>query len=186
MSDAPCFPVHEREGSFAAMAPREASPSPSASAPATRRKIERAHGYVVRVEGEEGEVARCGELRGFYVASRALADPRAPAPLSLVLLAPEGERWDAFERWAEDAEQARRRVTLERCSDGREILVIATLYAYGRGVEPVLAVESITAPQARGAPDRPSSTDLTRSGVHRKIDVAQILACLGERSADED
>ncbi|MEO7329893.1 MAG: hypothetical protein ABI193_15045 [Minicystis sp.] len=136
---------------------------PGASSP----KVERVYGYRIEVEGLPS--LRCGEIRGFFEAARALRDPRAPAPARLVLLAPEGEGWPALDLWAEDAAQVRRRVTLHRCVDGREIAVIATLAVYGRGAETVLSVESIA-----GSP-RALSSPLTRSGVHRKVDLAAVL-----------
>ena len=157
-------------------APAVSDPPPHASSP-TRQSIaaspraERSYGYRVEIEGLPP--LRCGEIRGFFEAARALREARAPAPSCLSLLAPEGDGWPSLDAWAEDAAQVRRRVTLHRCVDDREIVVIATLSAYGSGVETALSVESIAGPpRAAGSP-------LTRSGVHRKVDVAALLAGLG-------
>jgi hypothetical protein len=158
--------------------PSSRAPSPAGRSAAPGPKVERSYGYRVEVEGLPP--LRCGEIRGFFEAARALREPRAPEPSRLVLLAPEGEGWSGLDAWAEDAGQVRRRVTLHRCVDGREIVVIATLAAYGGGVETVLAVESIA-----GAP-RAAVSPLTRSGVHRKVDVAALLAALGAGAALEE
>lgn len=141
--------------------PRERSPKPPGKRP-------RDHGYRVTLDGEEP--LRCGEIRGFYEATRALVDRRAPMPELLVLLALEGERWPALERWAEDSAQVRRALVLRRCTDGLEIKAIATLSAYGRGVVPALALESVTPCPVRAL------ASLTRSGVHRKVEIEALLA----------
>lgn len=141
-------------------------------------RAERVHGYRIEVEGL-GPL-RCGEIRGFHEAARAAREPRAPAPTQLVLLAPEGDGWSDLDAWAEDVAQVRRRVTIERCTDGRAIVVIATLSVYGRGMETALSLESIAAaPPALASP-------LTRSGVHRLVDVAAALAVLAARAPDDE
>ena len=121
---------------------------------------------------------RCGEIRGFHEAARAACEPRAPAPTHLVMLAPEGQRWSELDAWAEDTAQVRRRVTVQRCTDGRAIEVIATLAVYGWGMETVLAVESIVnSPHGAVA-------SLTRSGVFRMVDIAAALAEMAEGAPD--
>jgi hypothetical protein len=105
-------------------------------------------------------------VSGFREAVAAAQDPRAPTPLRLSLVSPDEEAAAWLERWSEDVEQVRRRVTVRR-ADGVEITVVATLASYGDGVPTSLAVESIR-PLQGGA--------ILRSGVHPRAEVEAAIA----------
>ena len=96
----------------------------------------------------------------------AAEDPRAPTPARLVLVGPDEETCAWLDRWSEDVEQVRRRLTLRR-ADGLEVSLVATLASFGCGVATSLAVESIQ-PLAGGA--------ILRSGVHSRAEVEAALA----------
>jgi hypothetical protein len=87
-----------------------------------------------------------------------------------VIVAPEEDALAWAEQWSEDAEQVRRSLVIRRVSDGAQIAVIATLASYGFGVPTSLAVESLRARE---------TSDILRSGVHLKVDVAAALARFG-------
>jgi len=114
-----------------------------------------------------GERLACREVRSFAEAVVAARDALAPAPARLEIdgLDRAASAW--VERWAEDAEQVRRSLSIRRGADGAEVTIIATLASHGYGVPTSLAVESV---RARG------SNDIVRSGVHLRVDVDAVLA----------
>jgi hypothetical protein len=120
--------------------------------------------YLETVEGE-GPL-RCRDVHGFREAVLASEDWRVPIPPRLVLHAPDEAAAAWLERWAEDAEQVRRRFTVRR-ADGKEVALIATIASFGAGVPTSLVVESVRLLD-EGA--------LHRSGVHARADVEAALA----------
>jgi hypothetical protein len=114
-----------------------------------------------------GERLSCREVKCFGEALLAARDPLAPAPLRLEIKGLDDVASAWLERWAEDAEQVRRSLTIRRDTDGAEVTIIATLASHGYGVPTSLAVESV---RARGA------GDILRSGVHLRVDVEAVLA----------
>jgi hypothetical protein len=112
------------------------------------------------------EALGCAEVRGFGEALSAAQNPRLPAPARLVLVAPGGGAGAWLDGWAEDVEQVRRALVIRRSLDDTEIAVVATLASHGHGVPTSLAVESVRAP---------GSEALSRSGVHRRVDVEALL-----------
>jgi RNA polymerase sigma factor (sigma-70 family) len=95
------------------------------------------------IETTEGErPLRCREVYGFGEAVLAAKNWRMPLPSRLVLDTPDEAAAAWLERWAEDAEQVRRRFTLRR-ADGVEVTLIATIASFGAGEPTSLVVESI-------------------------------------------
>lgn len=133
------------------------------------RRSDRGRGFVLNVEGV-GELG-CGDIRGFREAALASVDPRAPAPLRLELVGPEGELRAWLLAFAEDTERVRRCLTISRRFDGKAIRAVVTIASFGHGVETSLAVESVSAP--RGEADE---EEIFRSGVHLKADIDAALA----------
>ena len=128
----------------------------------------------VRGPRARGERLPCAHVRGFQDAVDAALDPSSAPPSRLVLVAPEDATSSWLERWAEDADQVRRALVIRRGRDGAEVAVVATLASHGYGVPTSLAVESVRARE---------DSDILRSGVHLKVDVA---AALARRDADTD
>ena len=112
---------------------------------------------------------RCGDVLGFRESTLAAGDPRVQAPLRLGFLAtsPELDEW--LDVWSEDAEQVRRTITIRRRLDDKAVTVIATLASHGHGVDPSVAIESVTIPRGSRPPK------ISRSGTYLKIDVAAVL-----------
>ncbi len=131
--------------------------------------MERKRGFVLAL-ADGGAAAPgplgCAEVQGFDDARLAAGDPGALAPLRLCLVAPDEETIAWLERWAEDAEQVRRRIAVRRVEDGATVTVIATIASFGAGVAPSLAVESI----------RSHWGGICRSGVHSRAEVEAALA----------
>ncbi len=136
-----------------------------AHAPARRPEARR--GFTLEVEGSPP--LSCGEILGFRESLVALIDPRAQAPLRLGILATSIELDAWLDGWAEDDTQVRRTVTLRRRLDGKAVTVIATLASHGFGVDPSLALESVTSPRGSKPPK------ITRSGTYLKVDVDAVL-----------
>src|SRR5262249_38186590 len=82
-----------------------ADPGPCAP-PAPSRRLDRSRGFAVDVEGV-GQLG-CADIRGFREAALAAVDPRAIAPLRLVLVGPDEGFCDFLVTFAEDVEQVRR------------------------------------------------------------------------------
>ncbi len=123
-----------------------------AHAPARRPEARR--GFTLEVEGSPP--LACGEILGFRESLVALIDPRAQVPLRLGILATSIELDAWLDGWAEDDTQVRRTVTLRRRLDGKAVTVIATLASHGFGVDPSLALESVTSPRgSEAAEDHP-------------------------------
>jgi hypothetical protein len=97
-------------------------------------------GFVL-VSATDEAALRCRDVVGFRDAVIAAEDPRAPTPARLALVGPDEETCAWLDRWSEDVEQVRRRLTLRH--DGAEISLVATLASFGAGVATSLAVESI-------------------------------------------
>jgi hypothetical protein len=133
-------------------------------------RVERQRGFALfaaaHPDREGGFALRCGDVIGFCEAVLAAEDPRAPTPARLVLVGPDEETFAWLDRWSEDVEQVRRRLTVRR-ADGAEVSLLATLASFGCGVATSLAVESIQ-PLAGGA--------ILRSGVHSRAEVEAALA----------
>jgi len=122
----------------------------------------------------------CREVRGFHEAATASRDPRAAPPPRLVLvgLAEDAAAW--ISAWAEDSERVRRTVTIRRLLDDLELSAVATLASFGYGIEPALAVESITAAPGGAVPA------LLRSGVHPKATIEALqLGALASAESDD-
>ena len=131
-------------------------------------RVERQRGFVLAPVGHDEQAAPLGvrEVHGFREAMLAAEDPRAPTPVRLALAGPDDAAATWLERWSEDVEHVRRRLTVRRC-DGVEITLIATLASFGEGIATSLAVESIRS-RAGGA--------ILRSGVHPRAEVDAALA----------
>jgi hypothetical protein len=122
-----------------------------------------------------------GDVRGFRAALLAAEDAAVPMPRRLVLARPDEPLCEYLAAWSEDVERVRRCLTI----GGREgrLQAVVTLSSFGSGVEPSLAIESLT----------PACDDLDalfrRSGVHPKVDVdaafAAEVASLEPLGADE-
>lgn len=123
----------------------------------------------------------CREVRGFHEAAIAARDPRAVAPSRLVLIGLDeaAEAW--ISDWAEDSEQVRRTITIRRQLDTLELTTVATLAAFGYGIDPALSVESITTVSTGVVPA------LLRSGVHPKaiIEAALQMSALATAESDD-
>lgn len=118
----------------------------------------------------DGVELRCYDVRGFAEAVTAAEDPRAPTPSRLQVVGPDDHAAAWLERWSEDVDQVRRRLTVRR-DGGAEITLVATLASFGPGVPASLAVESIR-PRGGGA--------ILRSGVHPRAEVDAALAILDQ------
>ena len=127
--------------------------------------VERAWRFSIEPFEHEGPL-RCREVHGFGEAVLAAQDWRVPLPARLVLHTPDEAAAAWLERWAEDAEQVRRHLTIRR-SDGVEVGLIATIASFGAGVPTSLAVESIRLLDEMA---------LHRSGVHSRAEVEAALA----------
>ncbi len=142
---------------------------------------ERQRGFVLALADDMGDdeipsgaaPLGCRDVHGFREAVLAALEPRAPAPARLALVAPDDATLAWLERWAEDAEHVRRRITVRR-ADGTAVTVIATIASFGAGVAPSLAVESVRAPWG-GA--------IHRSGVHSRAELEAALAHYDAESA---
>jgi hypothetical protein len=152
---------------------RTPDPLPDHAEPTVSR-VGRQHGFVLVPAGDSGPL-RCRDVLGFREAVLAAEDPRAPTPARLVLVGPDEETCAWLDRWSEDVEQVRRRLTL-RHAGGIEVSLVATLASFGCGVATSLAVESIQ-PLAGGA--------ILRSGVHSRAEVEAALADYGVTEEEE-
>jgi hypothetical protein len=155
------------------------------SGPITRRAIARGptrrpearRGFTIEVAG--GVPLACADILGFRESTLAAADPRVQAPLRLGFLAASVELDEWLDAWSEDAEQVRRTITVRRRLDGKAITAIVTLASHGYGVDPSVAVESVSIPRGAKPPK------ITRSGTYSKIDVALALGAR-EPASDAD
>ena len=153
------------------------------SGPITRRAIARGptrrpearRGFTIEVAG--GVPLACGDILGFRESTLAAGDPRVQAPLRLGFLATSVELDEWLDAWSEDADQVRRTITIRRRLDEKAVTVIATLASHGYGVDPSIAVESVSIPRGSKPPK------ITRSGTYLKIDVA---SALGAREAESE
>ena len=132
---------------------------------APARRPEARRGFTIEVEGSPPLF--CGEILGFRESLVSLVDPRAQVPLRLGILATSIELDTWLDAWAEDDTQVRRTVTLRRRVDGKAVTVIVTLASHGYGVDPSLALESVTSPRGSRPPK------ITRSGTYLKVDVKE-------------
>jgi hypothetical protein len=146
---------------------REASHVPA-------RRPER-RGFTIEAEGSLPLF--CGELLGFRESLVCLVDSRAQMPLRIGILAASIELDTWLDAWAEDDTQVRRTITLRRRVDGKAVTVIVTLASHGFGVDPSLALESVTLPRGSRPPK------ITRSGTYLKVDVNEAL---GPREAESE
>lgn len=153
-----------------------------ASGPISRRGVSHAparrperRGFTIEVEGSPPLF--CGELLGFRESLVCLVDPRAQVPLRIGILAASIELDTWLDAWAEDDTQVRRTITLRRRVDGKAVTVIVTLASHGFGVDPSLALESVTLPRGSRPPK------ITRSGTYLKVDVNEAL---GPREAESE
>lgn len=130
-----------------------------------RESGSRSRRFVVEVD-DDGPF-EVGEVRGFRAALLAAEDAAAPMPRRLVFARPDDELRQYLACWSEDSERVRRGFTI----GGREgrLLAVVTLSSFGPGVEPSLAIESLTP-----ACDAPGAL-FRRSGVHPKVDVDAAL-----------
>jgi hypothetical protein len=127
-------------------------------------------GFVILIDGCTPMC--CGDVQGFDEAETAAYDPRAPMPLRVCVISPDAVAAAWLERWAEDAEYVRRRMTIRAAGAGVGITIVATIASFGHGVATSLAVESILALGGDAPP---------RSGVHPRAWFEAALARRGDR-----
>lgn len=137
------------------------------------RRPEARCGFTIEVAG--GVPLVCGDILGFRESTLAAADPHIQAPLRLSFLAASIELDEWLDAWSEDAEQVRRTITVRRRLDGKAVTAIVTLASHGSGVDPSVAIESVSIPRNAKPPK------ITRSGTYSKFDVAQAF---GAREAE--
>jgi hypothetical protein len=112
----------------------------------------------------------CRDVRGFRTTLQAARDRSKAHSGRLVLVVPDLDMEDWLARWADDVSHSRRTLGITRRTDGAQIRLVATILAYGYGVDTTIRIERLEHPARLGGHRRSAMTDTEappKSGVRR-------------------
>jgi hypothetical protein len=124
-------------------------------------------GFLFESDDTAGPIL-CRDVRGFRAALEAARDRSKAHSGRLVLVVPDLNMEDWLARWADDVSHSRRTLSITRRTDGTQIRLVATILAYGYGVDTTIRIERLEHPARFGGHRRPVTTDAEappKSGV---------------------
>src|SRR3954462_7811596 len=105
------------------------------------RLVRSSKGFLFEAEDVKSPVL-CRDVRGFPALLLHSKNRSEPNPGRLLLVVPDLAMEEWLARWSEDT-RPRRRVTITRRTDGSQVRLTASLFAYGVGGEPSICVERV-------------------------------------------